>query len=96
MKAKNKKVRSKNKGWFSNAISRIKNGKAMKKLKGFWGAVSNCVKSCVSWVDSHEHKINSGLILGFGLMLLCPLVEPWTLVGIIALLVGVIRLLLVR
>ena len=83
-------------GWFSGLLSRINNGGIMKKLKSIKDSTMNCISSCVSWVDLNEHKIHSVLILGFGAMLLCPLIEPWTLVGLLALTVGVVRLLMRR
>ena len=94
--ARKTKKTVKKSGWFSGTLSRINNGRVMKKIKSAKDSIMNCVSSCVSWVDLNEHKIHSVLILGFGGMLLCPIIEPWTLVGLLALTVGVVRLLMRR
>jgi hypothetical protein len=91
-----RKKPAKKEGWLSNIISKVKNGNVMKKAKSLLSSVKSWLDSVIDWVDYNEWKIHSVLILGFGLLLICPIIEPWKLVGILAILLGVMRLLMRR
>ena len=62
-----------------------------KNLKNGWSWLSSKSNLVLGWVDKRKDKVESLTLVLLGLVLLCPSVNPWTVVSVLILLLGLVR-----